>query len=97
MTFKLVLKDEAINDLSDAFEWYERKRVGLGSEFLDEVDKCFNNITLHPEQYPRYGDRRINIMDRFPYKIVFELENGVIVVYAVYHDKRDPSTLSQRD
>lgn len=37
-------------------------------------------------------------MQRFPYKIVYEVEqNESIVVYAVYHDKRNPVTLAERE
>lgn len=36
-------------------------------------------------------------MYRFPYKIAYEVEGETIVVYAVYHDKRNPEKLTERE
>ena len=96
MNYRLIVKDEAIQDMTEGFVWYEDKRVGLGVEFLDEVDEYFNKISQYPEQYQSHQNQRIAIMFRFPYKIVFEIEKEIIVVYAVYHDKRDPEKLIER-
>ena len=38
MSYEIVLQSEAIWDLQDAFEWYERKRRGLGFEFIEEIE-----------------------------------------------------------
>lgn len=39
MKYKLLVKAEAIQDMTEAFHWYENKLTGLGSEFLDEVEQ----------------------------------------------------------
>ena len=96
MIYRLIVKDEAIQDMTEGFAWYEDKRVGLGVEFLNEVDEYFNKIAQNPEQYQSHQSQRIAIMFRFPYKIVFEIEKEIIVIYSVYHDKRDPEKLSDR-
>ncbi len=98
MRYELIIKAEAIHDMSLAFDWYEDKRTGLGSEFLDEVDKYFDRITQNPEHYQSYRNQRVAFMQRFPYKIIYEIEQKAqIVVYAVYHDKRDPEKLTERE
>ena len=74
MKYALVVKAEVIQDLSAAFEWYEEKRTGLGSEFLDEVEKYYDCITQNPEQYQSHGNQRIAVLYRFPCKIVYEIE-----------------------
>lgn len=96
MNYSLVVKAEVIQDISEAFEWYEQKRIGLGSQFLDEVEIYYNRIAHNPEHYQSHGNQRIAIMSSFPYKIVYEIEREVIVVYAVYHDKRNPEELMER-
>ena len=74
--------------MTEGFAWYEGKRIGLGVDFLDEVDEYFNKIVKNPEHYQAHQNQQIAIMFRLPYKIVFEIEKDIIVVYAVYHDKR---------
>lgn len=41
MSYEIVLQSEAIWDLQDAFEWYERKRKGLGFEFIEEIESGY--------------------------------------------------------
>jgi plasmid stabilization system protein ParE len=95
--FTLFVKAEAIQDMKEAFDWYENKRTGLGTEFLNEVDEFFNRITQNPEHYQSYRNQRVAVMHRFPFKIVYEVERETIVVYAVYHDKRSPEKLTERE
>lgn len=33
----LTLRDEALEEIQEAFGWYEEQRPGLGREFLDAV------------------------------------------------------------
>ena len=96
MIFGLLVKEEAFLDLIEAFDWYEEKKIGLWTVFLDEIEKCYERIKHSPQQFPSYHNQRIALLHRFPYKIVFEIEENTIVVYAVYHHKRDPKTLSLR-
>jgi plasmid stabilization system protein ParE len=96
MSLPLVIKEEAIQDMVDAFEWYEKQRPNLGVEFLDEVDTCFAKVAAYPNRFPIYQGFRMALTNRFPYKIVFEREADTVIVYAVYHDKRNPILLSER-
>jgi plasmid stabilization system protein ParE len=36
-------------ELDDAFSWYEEQAVGLGCEFLDELDQALRLIAIFPE------------------------------------------------
>ena len=40
MAAKLVVAPEAEQDISEAYAWYEDRRVGLGEKFLSCVDAC---------------------------------------------------------
>jgi hypothetical protein len=83
--------------MTAAFDWYEAKRIGLGTEFLDELDSYYIRITNNPEYFQAHLNQRVAVMQRFPYKLIFEVERNLLVVYAVYHHKRDPEKLSERD
>jgi toxin ParE1/3/4 len=97
MKLTLFVKAEALQDMKEAFDWYENKRTGLGTEFLNEVDEFYNRITQNPEHYQSYRNQRVAVMHGFPFKIVYEVERETIVVYAVYHDKRSPEKLTERE
>jgi hypothetical protein len=38
MQYNLLLQSEALLEIKDAFEWYEEQKLGLGYEFLEEIE-----------------------------------------------------------
>jgi plasmid stabilization system protein ParE len=96
MSYKLIVKEEAVNDLQAAFDWYESKQVGLGTKFLDEVEIYYHRITTMPFQYQLHDSKIVAVLRRFPYKIVYELAEETIVVYAIFHTRRNLKELSRR-
>lgn len=91
MSYTLVLQAEAIIDIQEAYEWYEEQKVGLGDEFLGELEIGQNKICNHPQYYYSVNDhfRRLKI-NRFPYVVVYEIEEDIIIVNAVRHTKKKP-------
>ena len=48
MTAELVFAPEAELDIAEAYAWYERRRAGLGEEFLSALDACIESIRRQP-------------------------------------------------
>jgi len=91
VTLALVIRPEAEADMGAAFDWYEERVAGLGSDFLLNVDAAFHAILRSPQQYPVvHKNLRRALVRRFPYQIFFALEEHSIVVLAVFHAKRSP-------
>jgi len=91
MAAELVVAPEAELDITEAYVWYESRRVGLGEEFLTSVDACMERIRHQPAIYPRvHEEYRRALIRRFPYAIFFESAAAVVTVYAVFHTSRDP-------
>ncbi|MEX0780083.1 MAG: type II toxin-antitoxin system RelE/ParE family toxin [Balneolales bacterium] len=40
---------EAARELKQAIEYYEEKSIGLGAEFLDEVENAIAQVLAHPD------------------------------------------------
>jgi hypothetical protein len=91
MSYSISIQDEAIIDMQETFEWYETQREGLGYEFIKEVENCLSKISLHPEYYIRINDkyRRIKT-NRFPYLLVYEIEENKVFIIGVRHESRKP-------
>jgi plasmid stabilization system protein ParE len=91
MSLPLIITPEAEEDLSEARAWYERKREGLGEEFVLSVEAALDHIRRVPEAatevYP--GIRRV-VVRKFPYGVFYRVDPDQIAVIAVYHSKRDP-------
>ncbi len=97
MKYKIIIRPEAENDLREAFSWYEDRRLGLGYDFLLQVDAGMRFIERNPEVHPlEYKGARKHLIKRFPYKIIYLVEEEKIIVLAVIHGKRRPSLLKKR-
>lgn len=53
MNYKIVLLEEAENDLDDAFLWYELQQPNLGKKFIQYIQKGINFIKIYPEASER--------------------------------------------
>lgn len=91
MNFILKVQLEATLDLQEAFDWYEIQQPGLGYEFIAEVENGFKKICSHPEYFKAINERfrRIKI-SRFPYLIIYEVENITVIINSVRHGSRKP-------
>jgi len=77
--------------MAEAYRWYEEQRAGLGSDFLLCVEEGLAKIRRGPEAYPVvHRDVRRMLIRRFPYGIFYVVEPTLIVVVAVFHERREP-------
>ena len=91
MSLELIIRPEAEADIADAFDWYEARVRGLGSEFLLVLDAVFNLIIRNHLIYPIiHRNVRRALTRRFPYAVFFVVEENRIVVLSVFHVKRSP-------
>lgn len=97
MKYKLIVRTEAEDDLKEAFSWYEDKRTGLGYDFLLQFDAGINFVNRNPEIHPiGYKGTRKHVIKRFPYKIIYLVEEEKIIILAVVHGKRRPDLIKKR-
>lgn len=97
MKYRVIVRPEAEEDLKEVFSWYEDNRTGLGYDFLLQVDAGINFIKRSPEIHPtEYKGTRKHLIKRFPYKIIYFIEEEKIIVLAVLHGKRSTDLLKNR-
>jgi len=72
MAAELILAPEAEHDISEAYDWYEQRRPGLGEEFLSCVDACIQRIVRSPDLFAEvFLEFRRALVRRFPYAIFY--------------------------
>ncbi len=88
----------AENDLRIALDYYYEISPKLEKRFLSHLDRQFNNILRSPNtyQYETETSQKV-IMDKFPYIIVYEQFENIIMILAIFHTKQDPNKLTKRD
>lgn len=97
MKYRVIVRPEAEDDLKEAYSWYEDKRTGLGHDFLLQVDAGLNFIARYPTIHPiEYKGTRKHLIKRFPYKIIYLVQNEQIIILAVIHGRRSPVLIKKR-
>ena len=91
MAYKIELRTLAAKEIVEAYDWYEQQREGLGQEFLEELEAFYNSLLRNPYAYSYYEEPvRQGRVNRFPYVVVYEVFDEVIVIYSVFMSKRNP-------
>jgi plasmid stabilization system protein ParE len=97
MAAKLIVASEATQDINEAYDWYECRRIGLGEDFLSAVDACIQAICREPNMHAKvHEDCRRGLVRRFPYAVFYEFARETVTVYAVFHTARDPQKWQER-
>jgi plasmid stabilization system protein ParE len=87
----------AKQELDDTVNWYNQQVDGLGQEFLDELDRAVRRSAIFPLSCPEIepGLRRC-LLARFPYGLIYGLDDETIIIVAVAHLHRQPRYWADR-
>ncbi len=87
----------ARQELDESAGWYERRKPGLGHEFLAEVQKTVERILANPERWRKiHAEARCCLMARFPFTIIYRLRKHRVEIIAVKHHSRRPAYWKRR-
>ena len=97
MKYTLVIKEEAHEDIRNAYLWYEDQLSDLGERFLQSLDDCFSTIVHNPFMFEiKFKDQRHAFLDTFPYAVIYKTETKAVIVYAVLNTYRSPKVWKNR-
>jgi hypothetical protein len=89
MPYNIVLSAQAMLDIDEGFDKYNRDSYGLGFEFTDTLDVYFKKISRLPTASAiRYDNVRVEPIDTFPYTIHFTIDDDTTVIIARVFDTR---------
>ena len=84
-------------EMTEAALFYEEQFPGLGTDYLDDIQRCIDRIRSHPEiGQIIQGTIRRSQASRFPYSILYTIENDHILIIAVAHNRRKPFYWKER-
>ena len=94
---KVLVLSCAEAEFADAVDYYNEQCPGLGFEFAVEVQRTFERIKCHPTAWPLFSSRsRRCLTDRFPFGVLYQVRNDVILIGGIMHLKRDPQRWQER-
>ena len=84
-------------ELNQAIDYYSSIEVDLGYDFAIEIYAAIKRAEQHPEAWAVLdGDIRRSLAHRFPYGVLYSIEDGGIYVIAVMHLHRQPDYWKER-
>lgn len=93
----VIIHSEATEELEGAISYYEDQKVGLGLDFLAEVEQALSKIQQTPNLGAAYkATLRRYIIQRFPFLIFYAELEELIWVVAIAHGKRRPGYWRRR-
>jgi plasmid stabilization system protein ParE len=95
--FTLAFHVLAREEVSDAYQYYESRRPGLGDSFFESLDEIFDLIAENPNLFPvDFEEVRKAPIKKFPFTIYYEMVEAEIFIYSVFHQSQEPSVWHKR-
>jgi plasmid stabilization system protein ParE len=95
---RVVFTRIATQELEDALRFYELEYSGLGRRFKEEVRKAALRVAEYPKAWSiERGEVRKCLLHKFPYKLMYSVEEDHVLVIAVAHQHRKPDYWVGRD
>ena len=84
-------------EVRETIAYYNQQREGLGLKFAFELRQTLLRIKHHPLAWSPLSSRvrrcRIN---RFPFSVIYEVRREQLVIAAVQHHSKEPSSWRKR-
>lgn len=94
---KIVILDEAKQDLIEGYRFYEEQSPGLGSYFLTNLYADIESLKIyagiHNHAYKNYY--RL-LSHRFPFAVFYQFKDATVFIYAVLDCRRNPAWIRKR-
>ena len=88
---KFFFHPEAETELSDAVDFYEQQRAGLGRRLFEEVQTTIQQVCEHPRAWEQLDSQTHRCLtNRFPYGVLYRIKDDHIRIIAVMHLRRKP-------
>jgi plasmid stabilization system protein ParE len=95
--FSVAFTPEAETEVLGAYFWYENQRLGLGEDFKLFLDLKTKSLKKNPKTASYiYKNIRSSKIRRFPYNIIYRIDNSQIQIVAVFHYSRNPKEWRKR-
>ena len=92
--YSIIFHPEAEKEYLDSVKWYEDSLIGLGKEFVAEVENILDHISHRPFLFPVKKFRmREAVLKKFPFVVIYEINKNQfsVNIIAVYHTSRTPA------
>jgi plasmid stabilization system protein ParE len=92
-----VFHPEALTEYAEAVQYYTEQRIEVAQAFINSIEDTVYRIREAPTRYAAiYDDVRRCMAKKFPYGILYTIEQDYILILAVMHCSREPGYWKSR-
>jgi mRNA-degrading endonuclease RelE of RelBE toxin-antitoxin system len=98
--YKIIIDSDALKDIQDATDWYNKQVKSLGSRFQKQVKLHINFLVDNPNGFAiRYKDVRCMVIKKFPFILHFTIneDENLVKIFALFHTSRNPEIWLERN
>jgi toxin ParE1/3/4 len=94
---RYVFHPEALNEYAEAVRYYTEQRVEIAQAFINVIEDTVYRIRVSPTRYAKIDeDVRRCMVRKFPYGVLYTIEQDYILILAVMHYGREPGYWKSR-
>ena len=88
---ELIFHPDVEKEISASYRWYEDQAIGLGDDFLNELETAYQAIMQFPNTWPKFHiSFRRYLLSKFPFSVIYRVKGESVLVIAVMHQSRKP-------
>ena len=94
---EITFHPDVANEVKSSYIWYQNQAIGLGEDYLTELETSYQAIVELPNTWPKFkkGLRRF-LLAKFPFSIIYRFNGETVFVVAVMHNSRKPGYWVER-
>ncbi len=97
MDWVIRIRPLAFFDLEEGIRWYNYQKDGLGNLFLLEANASISKLKKNPYAFRIiFNPVRRVALKKFPYKILYTIDNYEVIIIGIIHHKRSNRYLRRR-
>ncbi|MFT3876257.1 MAG: hypothetical protein QM708_07550 [Propioniciclava sp.] len=87
---------EAVVEFDATVNWYEAQEPGIGVTLIDRARQARQDIADWPDAAPLFTTAddgtviRSKAVRGYPYRVIYAVEPGMILILAYAHERREP-------
>lgn len=94
---RYVFHPEALNEYAEAVQYYTEQRVEIAQAFINAIEDTVYRIRESPTRHAEIDeDVRRCMARKFPYGVLYTIEQDYILIVAVMHCSREPGYWKKR-
>ena len=87
----IIILEEAVNDLNEGKEFYNRKDHGVGNYFGDSIISDFESLYVYAGIHKqKFGLYRM-FSKRFPYAIYYDIHDDMAIIVGLLPMRQNPN------